>query len=215
MKSTIFLTVSIWILILASCSEVQKKGKECAIEIKQLLNKDSNRLEVNYREKGIVTQLVDKTRDSFTFGAYYFYPNGILQSYKFFALPSKYQFNVQYDSVGNIVLMEGSPLVLHMFRIIDSSTVRFTFLFSSLQTAYENVDVRSSTGIHFKPKLFDNAVFTNMKSTTFDLTEGKSSEPIEIFTTCEIINSCLNKTWTLRDTFQYPTNGARMRRGKK
>ena len=207
MKNNIIRIIALILALLSSCSPVSNKKKnDCTITVSQLLEKDGNRLEVNDRENGVIRQLVDKTdktNDSVTVGAYYFYPNGILQSYKFFASATKYQYNEEYDSLGNITLIEGSPLLLHIFHNIDSSIVRFTFLFSTLHKEYENINIRTNTGVQFGAYLVKDPVFTNMMSVTFDLPVAKTLKKVEIFTTGELLNTCLDKRWALKDTLSH------------
>lgn len=189
--------------ILYSCSEESKKkvNNDCEITLSQLLKNDSSRLQVNDRAKdGTITQLVDKTKDSIIVGAYYFYPDGKLQSYKFFASAKTYDYNEEYDSSGNITLIEGSPLVLHSFRQKNDSVVRVTFFFSTLHNEYSNVNIKTNNGFEFTAELIKNPVFTNIKSTTFDLPVVKTFRNTEIYTSCHLINICLNKQWSLKDT---------------
>ena len=203
MKTNIVYVSIIVISIFSSCSPLQKNkdNPNCGISITQLLKADSNRLEVNDRANGVITQLVDKSNDSVTFGVYYFYPDGKLQSYKFFASSTKYQYNEEYDSKsGNITLIEGSPLLLHLFRKIDNSNVRFTFFFSSLNKEYKNINIKTNTGVEFDAELLPNAVFTNIKSVSFNLPVVKTFNNVEIYTNCEITNTCLNKQSILKDT---------------
>lgn len=204
MKDSVLYTFAVILFLQLSCSPIpNKKNDDCAITINELLQNDGKRLQVNDRENGVINQLVDKTSgidDSVTVGAYYFYPNGILKSYKFFASSNKYQYNQEYDSLGKIILIEGSPLVLHMFRGIDSSIVRFTFLFSTLHNEYRNINIKTNTGIQFNANLVKDPVFTNMNSVTFDLPVVKSLKRLEIITSGELYNTCLNKQWNLKDT---------------
>ncbi len=189
--------------ILYSCSEEPKKktSNNCEITLSQLLTNDSSRLQVNDRAKdGTITQLVDKSKDSVIVGAYYFYPNGNLQSYKFFASTKTYDYNEEYDSSGNLTLVEGSPLVLKSFRQKNDSVVRFTFFFSTLHKEYSNVNIKTNNGFEFAAELIKNPVFTNIKSITFDLPVAQTFSNTEIYTSCHLTNTCLNKQWSLRDT---------------
>jgi len=177
---------------------------DCKFSINQLLQDDSSRLQINDRTNdGIVTQLVDKTKDSVTTGAYYFYPNGSLKSYKFFSLPSTYQYNEEYDSMGNITLIEGSPLVLRLYNQIDSLSVQFTFLFSTLHKEIKNVKIKTNTGVQFPAELLSNATFTNMKSVTFNLPVAKTFKSTVIYTEAQLFNNCLQKSWLLKDTAKF------------
>lgn len=203
MKAQKYFTAIIISCIFFSCTHEPKEiaNANCVINIAQLLKKDSSRLEINDRTKdGIITQLVDKTKDSVITGSYYFYPNGSLKSYKFFGLPSTYQYNEEYDSLGNITLIEGSPLVFHFYRQIDSTIVQFTFLYSSLRKEYKYLTIKTNTGIQFPAELQDNMTFTNMKSVTFDLPVTKTFKSTVIYTDCQLFNTCLNKQWVLKDT---------------
>lgn len=202
MKYKIFLSI-IALSIFYSCSEKSKKktSNDCEITLSQLLKNDSSRLQVNDRaEDGTITQLVDKTNDSVVVGAYYFYPDGKLKSYKFFASAKTYDYNEEYDASGNITSIEGSPLVLKSFRQKNDSIVRFTFFFSTLHNEYNNVNIKTNNGFEFTAELIKNPVFTNIKSTTFDLPVAKTLRNTEIYTSCHLINNCLNKQWSFRDT---------------
>lgn len=186
-----------------SCTGKQKKIMEsnCLITYNQLFKSDSIRLQISKKNgDGIITQLVDKSNDSSTGGVYYFYPDGTLQSYKFFTSKTRYQYNEEYDSLGNVILIEGSPLVLHTFRKIDSSIVRFTFLFSTLNKEYRNLNIRTNLGVQFNAELFKNSIFTNVQSVTFDLPVARTFSKTEIYTNCLLVNSCLDKQWALKDT---------------
>lgn len=203
MKEYKFYFAIILVCMISSCSDKPKEiaNANCVINITQLLKKDSSRLEINDQTKGgIITQLVDKTKDSVITGSYYFYLDGSLKSYKFFGLPSTYQYNEEYDSLGNIILIEGSPIVFHFYRQIDNSIVQFTFLFSTLHKEYKYVNIRTNAGVQFPAELLDNTTFTNMKSVTFDLPVAKTFKNTIIYTDCQLFNTCLNKQWALKDT---------------
>ncbi len=202
MKSIIIYVNIILITIFSSCSTTlnDKKNTNCGISITQFLENDSTRLQVSERANGVIIQLVDKSNDSETLGSYHFYPNGNLKSYKFLTSATKYSYNEEYDSTGNITSIEGSPLLLHLFRKIDSSIVRFTFFFSTLNKEYKNIIIKTNIGVEFNAELLSNVVFTNIKSVTFNLPVAKNFKDVVIYTNCELINTCLNKQWALKDT---------------
>lgn len=204
--SNILNYIAVVILItLLSCSHApnEQKNITCTINLTRLWKNDSNRLKISERRNRKITQLVDKKGDSVTFGVYDFYSNGQLQSYRFFVSDSQYAYKEELDSVGNITVIEGSPVVTHLYRKIDSSIVEFTFLFSSLNTDYKNITVKTNTGVQFPANLLDNAVFTSMKSVTFYLPVAKTFNNVEVFTTGDLINTCLKKQWTLKDTVSF------------
>lgn len=207
MKIRIILNyIAIVILIaLLSCLHTSNEQKNigCGIKLTWLWKNDSNRLKVSERRGGKITQVIDRKGDSVTFGVYDFYSNDQLKSYRFFVSDSQYAYKEELDSVGNITDIEGSPVVTHLYRKIDSSIIEFTFLFSSLNTDYKNVIVRTNTGVQFPVNLLENAAFTNMKSVTFYLPVAKTFNNVEVFTTCDLINTCLKKQWTLKDTVSF------------
>lgn len=197
-------TITLWVFFSCTNEAKQKKNDNCVLNITELMKKDSNRLIVNDRtENGVITQLIDKTNDSVITGAYYFYPDGLLKSYKFFGLPSTYQYNEEYDTLGNITLIEGSPLMAHFYRKIDDTDMEFTFLFSTLHKDYKYLTIKTNTGIEFPVELLDNATFTNVKSATFKLPVAKSFHSTIIYSECQLFNTCLNKKWSLKDTTSF------------
>ncbi|MBK7885211.1 MAG: hypothetical protein IPJ81_16530 [Chitinophagaceae bacterium] len=187
---------------ICSCSDFSDKNKktDCRISVTQLLQNDSNRLEIIKRVNNVILEVRDKTRDSIIGGVYYFNSSGMLREYKFFSSPNHCEYKEEYDSVGKITLVEGNPLVLHLVQKRDSSTISFTFLFSTLNWKYKDIIVRTNTGIQFTPILLENPVSTNMKSVTFELPAVNDIENIKIFTTGQMINSCMEKQFTLKDT---------------
>ena len=89
---------------------------------------------------------------------------------------------------------------LHLYFPIDSSVVRFIFLFSTLHKNYENIVIRTNTGIKFRPVLIDNTDFRFVKSISFDLPVAKTLNSTIIYTDCHLTNTCLNQAWALKDT---------------
>lgn len=186
---------------LISCSQSDNaKNNTCIITLESLLSKDSERFVINDRYKnGSTSMLVDKGLDS-CFGAYYFYPSGVIKSYKFLSLPATYFYSEEYDLNGNVISMQGSPLVLHSYRKVDSLDVNFTFFFSSLHWQFKKISITTNIGINMEPVLLDNAVFTNVKSVTFKLPVAKNLIDLRIVTTGLMINKCMNKELALNDT---------------
>lgn len=201
----IYFIVIIEIFLCFSCSHITNTLKKngCDINVAQIWNNDSNRLKIIGKRYNSIGQLVDNKGDSTTFGVYDFYKNGALKSYRFFVSDSLYGYREELDTAGNITSIEGSPLVTHLYRQVNSSIVEFTFLFSSLNTTFHNITIRTNTGIQFPVDLLDNAAFTNMKSVTFSLPVVKNFNSIEIFTSGDFTNTCLNKQWNLRDTVNF------------
>ncbi|MCP9750048.1 hypothetical protein [Ferruginibacter sp. HRS2-29] len=190
----------IYILLFLSCKS-PARIENCDKNIKNLLKKNSDRLEVNDSfSNGAISMMVDKKTSS-VFGAYYFYPSGELKSYKFFMSPPTYVYNEEFDSLGNQFKTEGKSLMAHLFRKADSQNVEFTFLFFSLNKNYRNIHIRSSIGSNQSfEEIQPYKLLTNVHFLTFQLPVVKSFNKLSLFTTYEVENKCSGTYQVFIDT---------------
>jgi hypothetical protein len=151
------------------------------------------------RDKKSILGIEDYGRDKIKAGAYYFFPDGKLQYYRFFETDSAYDYEEEYNEEGELINSTGNPLVDVRIREVgmDSAIVGY-FLFS-MNKNYRNAKVMITNGRVLYPNLVDDTAYSNMKSFFLSL-NTKNLSRFKIIFSCEYENPCTSETHSIVDT---------------
>jgi len=192
------------ILCLVAC---KNKGCDCGIMADDLLKKNHGKVHIGYQEKNKILGISDNGPDKHNAkgGAYYFYPNGQLKSYKFFQSDSVYSYEEKYDQSGQLLKTTGNPLVDESIREVTKDSAFFNFSFFSLHKTYENIGASTSTNLKFHLVLKEDSFWSNIKIASFGMST-KGLDEFKIYFSGEYENECTATNGILTDTLSFVKN---------
>jgi hypothetical protein len=190
------------LLLLFSCN---REAPNCRIYATDILKGNPKKVYVAYRKKDTILGISDYGRDKTKAGAYYFFPNGELESYKFFETDSAYDYEEKYDSMGQLVKTIGRPLVDVRVREVNIDSAIVGYYLFSLHKRYRNVKVLISTGQVFFPALKDDTSYSNMKSFSINLSTRNLTR-FGIAFSCDYENTCTLQKYSIQDTLRLIKN---------
>lgn len=192
----------IGLMLLFSCNNDIKKIKPFTFN--DLYIKDSIRVDIHKNIDDSIIEAIDKVKiDSFPFGYYAFYKNGIIKTYKFLTSNVTCRYSEEFDRKGNLIKREGLPLLNHCYRQINKDSVRYTFNFFALNKKYEGVEIITNREDTIKPILYDSKAYTNVKCTSFCLPTSKNFNDIEIYTKVNFLDTISHVRTAFIDTVNF------------
>lgn len=192
----------LFLLILFSCN---LRRSNCRIYAADILRSNPKKVYITYHKKDTILGISDYGRDKTKAGAYYFYPDGELESYKFFETDSAYDYDEEYDQTGQLVKTTGRPLVDVRIREVNIDSAIIGYYLFSLHKRYRNAKVLISTGQVFNPDLRDDTSYSNMKSFSISLNTRDLSRFGIVFS-CDYENTCTLQKYSIQDTLRLIKN---------
>lgn len=194
----------ILILCFVAC---KSKKLDCVTMAEEILKSNHGKVHIGRLEKNKILGIADNGsyKDNDRGGAYYFYPNGQLESYKFFQTDSIYSYEESYDQNGQLIKTTGSPLVDERIREVNADSAFFSFCFFSLHKVYKNFRVSTSNNLRFKLDLKDDALCSNIKVASLGM-NTKGLNEFKIFFYAEYINECTMIKGIVTDTLSFVKN---------
>ena len=151
------------------------------------------------QDKDRILGIEDYVRDKTKAGAYYFFPDGKLQFYKFFETDSAYDYMEEYNERGQLVRVLDNPLVDVSIREVNADSAIIGYYLFSLNKNYRNATVTISNGLVFTPDLKDDTSYSNMKSFSISLST-KNLSRFRIIFSCNYENTCTFQKHSIEDT---------------
>jgi hypothetical protein len=175
------------------------KYTNCTITIDELLKNDGNKVGgVDTFSNGTLSTFRDKGKDKIRGGYYCFYNNGHLKSYRYFLTSDDYNYNEEYDSLGNIIKVEGQPLTYKYIKLIKNDSVFVMLYFFSMNKEYQTLHVQTDNN-NFDVALEDDTLYSTMKHAAFGF-KFNNLKPIRAYLDIAYKDSCNNKSEIIRDT---------------
>lgn len=190
------------IIFIASCGI---KRTDCNFTAAELLTSYPDKLFVPDNFQMNAYEINDKGIDSIVGGVYFFYPNGHLKKYAFFKTMSAYSYSENYDENGELLKVEGKPLVSSVVKEIGSDSAFFKMYFFTLHKTYQDIEISVSNGSKFVLKLKDDKLYSNMKVTSFGL-NTKGMYKFDVHFLIRYKNECNGNSLLLTDTLEFIKN---------
>lgn len=198
MKRTIILAL----VTLVACKSRRQNFTVYATDI---LRSNPKKVYIIRRDKNKILGIEDYGRDKTKAGAYYFFPDGKLQYYRFFETDSAYDYQEEYNEEGELVKTIDNPLVDVRLREVNIDSAIIGYYLFSLHKRYRNAKVLISTGQVFNPDLKVDTSYSNMKSFSISLnTRGLSR--FGIVFSCDYENTCTLQKYNIQDTLRLIKN---------
>lgn len=191
------------ILIVTSICACKYKDKTpCQYRLDQLLIIDTPKVAITYYNDTL-TEVRDKTENTST-GLYTFDQKKNLRFYGFFVKENQYRYSEEYDSKGNIIRKEGTPLAEYRLWKGNNDTVLFNIFLFSLNKKYEEIEVISNMRDTIRPKyLYKADIYSNMKCFAFKLPIVKTINDLVLYTKGTVINTCTQEKESFSDTTSF------------
>jgi hypothetical protein len=197
MKKSYFLIV----FLFAACKYAKP---DCEIIANELLKNDHDKVHMVLSERNRILGIADNRYDN-KGGAYYFYENGKLKSYKFFQTDSAYNYAEEYDENGLLTRVIGKPLIDTRIREVNIDSALITYCLFSLHKEYQNVKVSASNALNSTIDLKNDTFYSNVKIGSFGM-NTKGLRDFKIYFSCEYNNKCTPKSGTIADTLSFVKN---------
>lgn len=186
-----------------SCKDIVKNSP-CIYRLEELLINDTPKV-----VKEIINDTIIEVRDfnrdnlSYSMGQYSFDKQQNLRFYGFFVNENQYRYSEEYDSFGNIIKKEGSPLLEYRIFEKQNDTILFNVFLFALNKKYENIQVITNERDTIRPDfLYKSDIYSNVKCFAFKLKVVKLNNLI-CYAHATIQNSCTNQKETFFDTTSF------------
>jgi hypothetical protein len=160
---------------------------------------------IAYHEKDVILGISDYGKGKSKRGAYYFFPNGTLQFYRFFETDSAYDYEEEYDKTGQLVKMTDNPLVDVSIREVNKDSAIFECYLFALHKNYGNFKMSTSYNLSFDQVLNDDTTYSNMKATSIGIST-KNRIRFKVFFSCDYVNECTAQKVKIKDTLSLIKN---------
>jgi hypothetical protein len=150
-------------------------------------------------------QLIDKGKDSIIGGAYFFYNNKELQSYKFFGSKKAYTYSEEFDVKGALIKRIGKPIVYKNIRELNKDSILITYYLFAYNKIYFKPGVSINDSSKIDMELKEDTLYSNMLSASIGVnTAGLSL--IKLYLDVECVSRCDMQAELLRDTMVLKKN---------
>ena len=186
------------IVFVIGCNSNNKSN--CTITSSELLQQSPGRVFGTNLKFGHINEFRDKGTDSIVGGYYvFYYSNRHLKSYQFFADFKTYVYEEEYDSLGNLIKIEGSPLVHSVVKRINSDSLEVKAYFFSMRKSYKPIIVKINDNETFALDLKKDSLYSNMRSGFFGFS-FKGNSQVKIKFRIEYEATCFNKIHVFKDS---------------
>ena len=194
----------IFIIAISVISCKSKDSTVCQYKLAELLQSDSPKVVVTYQNDTLY-EVKDKVKDnSFSSGVYTFDKKRNLRFYAFFVNENQYRFSEEYDSMGNLIKCEGTPLVEYRLWKRNNDTVLFNAFLFSLNKTYENIEIITNSQDTIRPNLlYKSDIYTNMKCFSFTLPIAKNINELILYSKGVVTNVCTQQKEFFSDTVSF------------
>lgn len=196
-----------YLLILSFALACKGKRTDCRITAEEVMKNNPGKVHAGWLVKGKILGISDNgtERDDGRRSVYYFFPNGQLESYKYFQSDSVYTYEEKYDQNGQLAKIIGKPLVNRDIREVNRDSARFRFSLFSLHKTYKNIKAITSYNENLDLDLKEDKFCTNVKSAIFAMST-KGLTAFKIYFSAEFENECTGKSGVLADTISLVKN---------
>lgn len=195
MNSTTILACLGFCLYLFSC---ETKIPSCEIKVEDLLKSNNEKLFAVNTENGVVAYR-DKGTDSIEGGYYTFFKNGQLDEFVFFTGADTVIYKEQYDSVGHLMYIEGSPLLHKSAELIHDSLVLKYYLLV-LNKKYKSIPISISKNKPMTLDLAMDTLFSNVHVAKYIVKGLTKEQDIDCYLNIEYQNVCTHESKSLADS---------------
>ena len=176
-----------------------KSSRICVTNISELLKSNPDQVFISDSLSSDGSEIRDKDFKSNMSGVYTFYSNGNLKSYRFFANQNAYTYDEEYDINGNLIKVEGNPLVNTKIKEVNRDSITFNCYFFAMNKIYQNLEILINSNNRQMVELMPDTLYSNMKSVHWGFNTKESSK-ILVCISYNLRNSCTGKTEMLHDT---------------
>src|SRR4051812_9704871 len=185
-------------------STERAKTKACGYKVAELIESDSS-MGITVLEDNVL-ELNDKVphAPSFYGGTYRFDGNSNLRFYGFFVDSLRYRYSELYDSDGNLIETEGSPLLEYRICGKDKDSVLINVSLFALQKKYADLQIITNFGDTIVPPyLYKNPFFSNVKFFPFKLKLAPKMTDLVCYAEGTIQNTCTLEQHDFFDTTRF------------
>jgi len=184
-----------------------KKKSVCRLSPELLLNSEGNKVYVAalYPDKHVLGISDSNSVKKAKGGAYYFYENGGLESYKFFQSENTYVYSEDYDEQGNLLNGKGKILVDKKIREVNRDSAIIRVYFFSLFKSLKNLNVKLNNNPEMLLAVSKDTIYSNMKTASLAInTNGLRF--INLFFSGEYTDLCTSSNRVFFDTLNLIKN---------
>lgn len=181
------------------------RGNRCQYKLNDLLSLEAPSVSSKILDDTII-EATDNVGDFISFGRgfYTFDKKENLRFYAFFQNESHYRYSEEYDSVGNLIKKEGTPLVEYRLWRKENDSILFNVSLFALNKKYLNIEVVTNKGDTIRPNyLFKSSIYSNVKCFAFKLKMNNGVRDLICYTRIEVQNTCTSKKYFFRDTTDF------------
>jgi hypothetical protein len=171
--------------------------KRCTYSKGDFVAMEHDRVFGTWIEKSNILEYRDKSFDSIVGGYYVFSEKGLLFSYHFFIDSANYTYSEQYDSLGNLLNIQGSPFVWNLVKKTSDSICLTSFIFRLNKGLIELKVKLGDSSFSVLPK--KDTLFSNMARVDIGLSRRRF-EYDSVFYDTFIFSNCSNSSIRVRDT---------------
>jgi hypothetical protein len=195
----------VFFLALITSLACKSRRQNCIVYATDILRHYPKKVYVLRRDKDRILGIEDYGRDKTKSGAYYFFPDGKLEYYRFFETDSVYDYEEEYNDKGDLINSGENPLVdIRITEVnVDSAVVGYCLF--SMNRHFRNAKVMITNGLVLYPSLTDDTSYSNMKSFSVSL-NTKNLSRFNLIFSCNYENSCTIETRSMTDTLRLIKN---------
>jgi hypothetical protein len=177
----------------------KSRRQNCTVFATDILRDYPKKVYIIHGDKNRILGVEDYGRDKTKAGAYYFFPDGKLQYYRFFETDSAYDYEEEYNEEGELINKVDNPLVDIRIREVNNDSAIVGYFLFSMNKNYRNAKVKTTNGLVIYPNLTDDTSYSNMKSFFISLNTRNLSR-FKIIFSCNYENPCTLEMQSLADT---------------
>jgi len=181
-----------------SCNSKSEDNIVCNYTLNDLLLSDTPKVKI-VKKNDTMTEVRDVTTDS-SFGRYVFDENARLRFYSFQINNKMYEYSESYGKSGELVEIEGAPIVECRVWKKSNDTILFSMYLFSLFKEYQEIEVVTNENDTILPKyLYKGNFYSNTKCFEFKL-KSKAANNLILYTTLIGSDTCRKQKFSLKDT---------------
>jgi hypothetical protein len=198
-----------FIFVIAFCFAVscknQSSGVSCQYSLNQLLAIDTPKL-VSKIVQDTIIEISDKTKDSLNFGkgVYTFDRKYHLRFYGFFDDEVHCKYSEEFDSVGNLIKVVGSPLLEYRLWKIRGDSLLFNVSLFALDKKYDELEIVTNRGDTIRPTgLWKSNIYSNVKCFAFKIKSKGDIADLVCSASGIVSNTCSQAKQGFKDTAEF------------
>ena len=190
-----------FLFLFFSISSCESKVPNCGMLVEDLLKSNiKNIFPINVENGSMAFR--DKGRDSIGGGYYTFYKNGQLQEYVFFKSADTVIYKEQYDSLGYLMHLDGTPLIYKSAELIHDSLLLSYYLLS-LKNEYNSIKISINKSKPISLDIESDTLFSNVQVAKYIVKGISKEQDIMCHLNIEYKNECTHEIKILTDNINF------------